>query len=188
MSSGKPRGNTTADSPTLRLMRGDPNTSEAKAGPQSDPTEKLVKLQLPLYLLAGGIVVQFLAAWWGQRTTQGALHALRQVGAEILVGTVVMLVAIFIVAKLRGITLGGFWSAVLKLAAVSIAPAAITSMTGIFFRIVPFGWLINSLIGFCLYFALLGMFFDLDQDDTWYCVIIIFLIGVAGGLLLRPLL
>jgi hypothetical protein len=189
MSRGKSRSTTTAASPTQRRVRRNPNQPEAQAGSPSDSTEKLMHLRLPLLLLAGGIGVQFLIAWWGQRTLPGALHALRQVGAEILAGTAVMLAAIFIVAKLRGIKLGSFWLAVLKLAAVSIAPSAITSLTGAFFRFVPFvGWLINALIGFCLYFALLGMFFDLDQDDTWYCVLIIFLVGLAGSLLLRPLL
>jgi hypothetical protein len=32
---------------------------------------------------------------------------------------------------------------------------------------------------FVLYFALLGALFDLDQGDTWYCVLVIFLVRVA---------
>jgi hypothetical protein len=29
---------------------------------------------------------------------------------------------------------------------------------------------------FVLYFALLGALFDLDESDTWYCMMVIFLI------------
>jgi hypothetical protein len=188
MSSVRPRSNTGGVAPVQRSVRRRRNPSEVQADSQSDPNEKLMHVQLPVYLLGGGVVVQFLAAWWGHWTQEGAVQAMGKVGAEIVTGTVVMLVAIFLVAKLRGFKLGSFWLAVLKLAAVSIAPAAVMALTGAFLRIVPMGGLINALIGFCLYFALLGVFFELDQADTWFCVAIIFVIGVGSSLLLRPLL
>lgn len=52
-------------------------------------------------------------------------------------------------------------------------------------QFVPFGWLIVWVLVFCFYFALIGAFFDLDQSDTWYCVMIIFLIRLAVALAVR---
>ena len=43
-----------------------------------------------------------------------------------------------------------------------------------------FAWV----VGFMLYFALIGTLFELDQDDTWYCVKVIFLLKVILGLAL----
>ena len=143
--------------------------------------DKIKDFQMPLALLAGGIVVEFLAGWWTRsRTGEGALGALSEIGVGLVVGTGLMLVALFIAARFRGIDLGRFWTAVLKLAAISVAPSALMTLLDIFFRFVPlFGGLLVWVAGFCFYFALIGAFFDLDQSDTWYCVIVIFLVKLA---------
>jgi hypothetical protein len=44
---------------------------------------------------------------------------------------------------------------------------------------IPFGGIAVLIVNFILYFALLGMFFDLDESDTWYCVSVIFLVNLA---------
>jgi hypothetical protein len=42
------------------------------------------------------------------------------------------------------------------------------------------GWVAE----FVLYFALLGVLFELDESDTWYCVCVIFLVRLAAYFLL----
>jgi hypothetical protein len=145
--------------------------------------EKIKDLYMPLVLLCAGILVQFVAGWWaGARWGIGPSHAMTQVGVEMVLGTILMLAAIFIAAKRRGFTFGPFWGAVLKLSAVSIAPSALMTLLDIFLRIVPLGGLITWVLGFCFYFALIGAFFDLDQSDTWYCVCVIFLVKLMVAL------
>jgi len=92
---------------------------------------------------------------------------------------------LFVAAKFRGIDLGKFGPAVLKLAAVSVAPGAVFDLFFPLLNIVPLGGLIGGVGVFVLYFALLGMFFDLDQSDTWYCVMVMFIVGVVFYLLVQ---
>src|SRR5207245_1514079 len=103
--------------------------------------------------------------------------------AEMIAGTIVMLAGVLAAAKFRGISFGPFWSAVIKLAAISLAPHAAMMLLNAPLMFVPLGGLLNWVIGFCLYFALIGALFELDQSDTWYCVMVIFVIRVAIVLL-----
>lgn len=95
-----------------------------------------------------------------------------------------MLAGILLVAWLRKISFGPFRTAVFKLAAVSVAPAAVLSLLTPALMVIPFGGLIGLLVGFVAYFTLLGALFDLDQGDTWYCVCVIFLVHLGVYLLL----
>lgn len=142
--------------------------------------DRIKDFYMPLVLLGVSIPILFIAAWWGgSGRGVGPAQAMTEVGAEMMLGTVVMLGAIFFAAKRRGFQIGRFWAAVLKLSAVSLAPSAVMVLLNIFLRFVPFGDIINWIVGFCLYFALIGAFFDLDQSDTWYCVAIIFIVNVS---------
>jgi hypothetical protein len=142
---------------------------------------RLKDLQLPLVLLCGGIVIEVIAAFLRMRNFEPAM---RRVGAELIVGTVLMLVGIVVAARLRGIELGQFWTAVLKLAAVTVAPSAIVRLATPVLDFVPLGWIVGLVAQFVLYFALLGVLFDLDESDTWYCVCVIFLVQLGVYFLL----
>jgi len=105
--------------------------------------------------------------------------ALTQVGAQLVLGTAVMLIGVLVAVKFRGIALGPFWPAVLKLAAVSVAPDAVVNVLSPALAVIPLGFLIGLVVEFCLYFALLGVFFDLDESDTWYVVCVVFVLNVG---------
>jgi hypothetical protein len=105
--------------------------------------------------------------------------ALFAVGINLIAGTAVMLAGIVLAARWRGIDLGGFWTAAFKLAAVAVAPSAAVTLVTPVLRVIPLGVLLGWAGEFVLYFALLGALFDLDQGDTWYCVLVIFLVRVA---------
>lgn len=143
---------------------------------KTDP-ETLKNFYVPLYLLAGGIAIEAVAALLQHR--RGVESAMLSLAAQLLGGTAVMLLAVFITAKARAIELGSFKSAALKLAAVCIAPGALGTLGGPFLRIIPLSGLVVLAGQFLLYFALLGYFFDMDESDTWYCVCVIFVINVA---------
>ena len=147
------------------------------ASARPDP-ETITNLYMPMWLLGGGVAVQAVAALLRER--RGIDVALTRLGIEMIFGTAVMLGGLLIVARLRGIALGPFWRVVFKLSAVAVAPAAVAALAAPLLDHIPLGFLIGWVIEFVLYFALLGVFFDLDQSDTWACVWVIFLVRVAA--------
>ena len=131
---------------------------------------------MPLWLLGGGVVIEVAGALFRKPTPKTVFL---DVGVNLIAGTAIMLVGILLAARWRGIDLGRFWTAVLKLAAISVAPAALGTALTPLLRVIPLGGLLGLAGEFVLYFALLGALFDLDQDDTWYCVLVIFLVRLA---------
>ncbi len=160
-----------AKAPAVLPYRSSPVQVGAKAEP-----EKIKNLYLPLWLLGGGIVIEIVAALFKREKFETALMG---VGIEIIVGTVFMLAGVLVAAKFRGIEIGAFWTAVFKLSAISVAPAAGAALVQPILMILPLGWVLGLILEFVLYFALLGALFDLDESDTWYCVLVIFIIHVG---------
>ena len=68
-----------------------------------------------------------------------------------------------------------------------MGPSGLVLLLRPFLGIIPFGGLIELLILLVLFYALLGAFFDLDESDTWYCVMIWFIVWVATYLALWAL-
>jgi hypothetical protein len=102
------------------------------------------------------------------------------VGINLVLDTVVTLVAVLMAAKLRAIELGKFRYVILKLSAICIFPAAMLMVCMPVLRFIPILGALGGLVGeFVLYFALLGVFFDLDELDTWFCVAVIFLVNLG---------
>jgi hypothetical protein len=137
----------------------------------------------PLWLLGGGIVVELIASFIQNRHDLDV--TLLEISFEIVVGTILMLVGVLLTAKIRGFQVGSFWSAALRVAAISVAPAAASDIIMPVAGLIPFGGVLQFGIRFVLRFALLGVFFDMDESDTWYCVTLIFLIDLGVYFLLR---
>jgi len=155
----------------------------ARARRNFDP-EKFRNLHGPLAIIAVGMLILFLFTW-SAAGTRSLTHAMLSVWGELLLAVPAMFLAVFIICRLRGLKLGPLHLVVLKLLAIIIGPAAITMLLQFPLAFIPLGFLANWLIGFCLYFALFGVFFGLDQEDTWYCVLTIVLVDIAAGLLLH---
>jgi hypothetical protein len=159
------------------------NRTDAAAAGNAYFPNLITDFYMPVVLLSAGIGIEFVAAWWQASGIPGqTTRVLALLGAEMVVGTVLMLAAVFFAAWRRGFKFGPFWGAVLKLSAVSIAPAAAMTLLSLPLRFIPLGGIINWVVGFCFYFALIGVFFELDQEDTWYCVAIIFLVNLSVAL------
>jgi hypothetical protein len=148
--------------------------------------DRVKDLYAPLWLIGGGTVVELVAAVIRYRGSPRGLSAgMTEVGITLVAGTVFMLVGILIAARVRGLDLGKFWTAVLKLAAISIAPGAVVTLASPALMLLPIiGALLGWGINFCLYFALIGMLFDLDESDTWFVVVVVFLVKVAVAIAL----
>jgi hypothetical protein len=142
--------------------------------------DKTIDFHLPLALIVGGTVIEVAAALvYGYRSPAGFTPHLTQLGLHLVVGTATMLVGVLIAARFRGIELGKLPTAVMKLAAVCIAPGAAVTLLIPAFAVIPFGWILALIGQFILYFALLGTLLKLDESDTWYCVCVIFIVNVA---------
>jgi hypothetical protein len=150
----------------------------AGGGAKPASPEAIRDLWLPLWLLVGSVVTELLTGILFPRRLGGSPA---DVIATLVVGTPLLLLAVWITAKIRQIELGPVGAALFKLAAIAIAPGALVDLCGGILQFVPLGFLIGWLVQFVALFTLLGVMFDLDQSDTWYCVCVIFLVrlGVA---------
>jgi len=174
-----------APKPVLDVNAPPPTPTLAYRAPKEEPRtadERTLKdLWIPLWLLGAGVLISVVAALIRH---QPLFKALTSVGVQIGIGTVLMTLALLIAAKARGIKLGAIQVAMFKLAAVSVAPGALVALFGPFLEHIPLGGLIGLLAEFAFFFALLGVLFDLDESDTWYCVFVMFLVQVAAYFLL----
>jgi len=150
----------------------------------SDPAE-VIQLQAPLWILAGGVCVEVAAAYFQSGGSRSFVGQVLLLGLGLFITTPLMLVAVMITAKFRGIKLGAFWPAIIKLAAISIGPGAAVDLLRPILMFIPFGGLGGLLLEFVLFFALLGLFFDLDESDTWYCLCVMFIVNVSVYLTLK---
>ena len=146
--------------------------------------EQIKHVYLPLWLLGGGIVVELISAviWTHQIGPE-----LAELSLQLTLGTGLMLLAMWITAKLRGLELGPWLMASYKLAAISVAPGAVADFM---LPLTHFSFLLYLpilIVEFSLFFALLGALFELDTADTWLCVWIIFLVRVAFYFLLKAI-
>jgi|SRR5581483_10185468 len=153
---------------------------------QSEESNQLMDLWAPVFLILGAIAGQALAAFIRTRGNPASLtNAMTAVGVDMIFGTLFMMIGMWLAAKSRHIQLGAFATALLKLCAIAVAPGAAIELLSIPLRVIPlFGWLIAWVVGFMLYFALIGTLFDLDQDDTWYCVKVIFAVKILTAVAL----
>jgi hypothetical protein len=139
-------------------------------------TDTLKNFHIPLWLLVGGSVIDVIsAAFWSGNPLRSVVSIL----VDLVFGTAFMLVGILLAAKLRHIELGNIRSALLKLAAICVAPPAAAVFISPIARFVPPVIIVEWIVEFVMYFALLGALFDLDEADTTICIITILLVRLA---------
>jgi hypothetical protein len=161
-----------------------PKPLDYRAPAPADDTETIRNLYMPLAILLAGLAIELIAAWLRSPTLRDAAV---DVTLTLVVHTPILVVAMLIAARFRGIELGSLPLALLKLAALAVGPSGLVLLLRPFLGIIPFGGLIELLILLMLFYALLGAFFDLDESDTWYCVMIWFIVWVATYLGLSAL-
>ena len=141
--------------------------------------EKIVNRTMPLTILVAGIVIEITAAIFRASAAASALHAVTALALGVTGATVIMMLGMLVAARFRGIDLGSRGSALLKLAAIAIAPTALATLLTPAARLIPLGGIAILLLQFVAVFALLGAFFNLDEADTWYCVCVMFILNLG---------
>jgi hypothetical protein len=148
-------------------------------GKKPEPTdvETVKEIYAPAWILAGGLVV--LVGSEVFEWHRDLHYVLIDLAIQIVGGSFLMLGGVAIASRMRGVKIGRLHIAILKLGAISVAPSAALSLVTPIVLFIPFAGLICVIASFFLYFALLGVFFDLEEGDTWVCVLMIFLINIG---------
>jgi hypothetical protein len=139
--------------------------------------DRVKDLYLPLALIAGGTLIEVIAAIVQRQA--GLPQAMVMVGVWMILNTVIMLLTVMVVAKIRSINFGPFATAIIKLCGISIGPDAVGTLVSLVLAFIPFSGVIGWLISCVIYFALIGALFDLDESDTWVVVLSVFFVKLA---------
>ena len=107
--------------------------------------DKTIDFHLPLALISAGTLIEVVAALiHGSRSRGGFMPELAELGVHLILGTATMLAGVLVAARFRGIELGKLPTAVMKLAAICIAPGAAVTLLSPAFAVIPFGWVLRA--------------------------------------------
>ena len=160
--------------------------------PDKSFPNKVIDLYAPLCVFGASVGIESIAILLAVNKT--GLPASAFAGDVVIQMAFILIclsLGVFLCAKTYQIKLGPLPSALLKLLAISVAPGTAMDLMSVPLHFLPLlGTVLNWLFGFILYFALLGVFFDMDQEDTWRCVMTIFFmrIMVLLGMNVVPML
>lgn len=145
----------------------------SEANPMIVSTTK--DMVVPITLILVGTIVQF--AWAVHVSTVSGVSpgwAVSRTGFQFVADVAVMLAGVIIAAQALSVSFGPVPTAILKLGAISIGPAGL--MAGMFWAIgdgggaLFFAWLFR----FVIYAGLFWYFFELDAEELWNTVLIIY--------------
>ncbi|HEV8608081.1 MAG TPA: hypothetical protein VGQ99_22285 [Tepidisphaeraceae bacterium] len=141
-----------------------------KEGEQKKPNPYL-DLHLPLILLGIGLMLTFgQASLMAGHEDGGLPGALFHVSVSLVGSIILMIIALLAAAKFTGIYFGNAATAILKIAAIYVAPTTLGSVLAAVLGgetpVVILGWGVSVV----LYWALLAYLFRLDGTQTMACV------------------
>jgi hypothetical protein len=149
--------------------------------------DRVKDLYLPLALIAGGTVIEIAITVFGRSMPLWKAGA--AVGLYMIIHVAIMFFTALFAAKVLSISFGPIPTAILKLCGIAIGPGAVGSLLGVMLAFLPIvGPLIGWLAGCILYFAMIGALFDLDESDTFYVVVFIFLAKILVGWIILGML
>jgi hypothetical protein len=142
-------------------------------------------LILPIVMILGGTVLNFVTemAVIGRPFADAALI----IGVSTIIGIILITATCFAAMKMLDFSMGAPLQALLKVAAIAIAPDAVGDLLS---ASIPFGGMLAIALTMGMYFALLWAFFDLDGGEvmivttlfwviqTWVVMLIAF--GITG--------
>lgn len=133
---------------------------------------RFMELTLPLILMSVGLVVVFGGGvYFTGSFLWGMVAGAALLAFELIVMLPLLLIAVFMAAKVGGISFGSLWTALLKLASICTGPGAVADV--VLMIILPF-FALNLFAVFGIVFAVYMIFlgpplskmFDLDMNET----------------------
>jgi hypothetical protein len=152
--------------------------------------DRVRDLYLPVGLIAFGTVVEVIASWAFAGPRGFSLTALlRDLGADLVIATAIMLAAILLAGKLRQIDFGKLPVAILKLSAVVVGTIGISFTFGVTLGLIPIlGYAMALLMPFVAFYTLLRTLFDLDEPDANFTTVIMIAVWLVYMFAIRPLM
>jgi len=140
---------------------------------------------LPLVLLGIGLMLMFgHASFLAHRGHESLFFSLFKVSASLILNIVLMIAAMVVAAKFTGIYFGKVPTAILKIAAIYVAPTTLggllTAVLGGELPVQILGYAVN----YVLICALLAYLFRLDGSQTMACVMCIGILSMITQLFL----
>ena len=157
---------------------GDKEDAQKKHNPYLD-------LHLPLILLGIGLMLMFGQASLEAHRHHGSLfRSLFSVSVSLIVNIIFVIIAMVVAAKVTGIHFGKIPTAILKIAALYIAPTTLGGvLTTALGGDMPYV-ILGGGVSIVLYWALLAYLFRLDGSQTMACVVCISILGMLTKLFL----
>ncbi|HEV8293165.1 MAG TPA: hypothetical protein VGP94_14620 [Tepidisphaeraceae bacterium] len=160
----------------------------AQYGDKEDEQKKhnpYLDLHLPLILLGIGLMLMFGEASFHSHRHHGSLFAsLFKVSASLILNIILVIIAMVGAAKFSGIYFGKIPTAILKIAALYVAPTTLGSLlTEVLGGELPVQ-ILGYAVNFILIWALLVYLFRLDGSQTMACVICIGILSMISQLFL----
>jgi hypothetical protein len=133
---------------------------------------RFMEFKLPLILMAVGLLVVFGGGvYFSGSPLWGVVIGAALLGFELIVMLPLLLIAVFMAAKVGGISYGSLWTALLKLASICTGPGAVADV--VLMIILPF-FALNLFAVFGIVFSVYMIFlgpplskmFDLDMNET----------------------
>ncbi len=145
------------------------------AGKDEAGNNNLIEYHIPIGLIAFGLLVAVLQNMRFSAVPLAFGAAMFAVIVATVVNLVLMLMACLIVVKLIDVSFGAPGPALLKLAAISLAPGAV-AMTVQYFVPGSTGWFVSWTIALILYYCLFSYLFDLDGTEVMILAVVVWLI------------
>jgi len=140
---------------------------------------------LPLILLGIGLMLVFGQASFMTHRGHGSLFvSLFKVSASLVLNIVLVIMAMVVAAKFTGIYFGKIPTAILKIAAIYVAPTTLAGLlTAVLGGETPVQ-ILGYAVNFVLIWALLAYLFRLDGSQTMACVVCIGILSMITRLFL----
>lgn len=153
--------------------QGRPTPSRPQRGSFEETYDLKRDVYAPTALIAGSFCIYF--AWLLIHGTAAGGGTLAAYGAMmftiLVVKTVLMIGGAFIVAPMAGVSFGPFWTAILKLAAVTFAPDVLVTIIQEAIG-VPGAGLVAGAVGLACYWGLMSWLFQFDAGEAWSVVML----------------
>ena len=146
-------------------------------------SSKFIDIQLPLILLAIGLVVAVVQqSQFSGAAPRSLVQACIVVTAEIVITVPLLLVGLYFAAWVLGVSYGPLGIGLLKLTAIAVGPDAIGDIIGSIMGGGLTGWFVSAFVALIAYWILLAKMFDLDLNEAFETIILVWFVKFIAGL------
>ncbi|MBA3272636.1 MAG: hypothetical protein H0T11_02020 [Chthoniobacterales bacterium] len=145
---------------------------------------KVLDLWVPLTMLAFGLVGSFARLMYFTDEPESFAMSSLIIGLRVCVEVVMLSIGCLIAIKALDVAFGSPGTAALKVAAIAIAPGALSEILSYYLGSTGIGWYAAAIIAALMYFLLFYYLFDLDLGEVLVLSAIVWLIRTWVGMLI----